>query len=115
MKKLFFAFLAMSFFFAMFIIPAIAQVDTTALPAHPISPENTPVPGSSTMEWVYWGIGIFIFLWETILRIIPTAKDWTLLGKIVNILNGIAYIFNGVGNAAKTQDGTKRAFKQKAT
>lgn len=109
MKKLI-SFLAM-IAFALLLMPVMAQVDTTAV-KHTLDPSTTPLPGAAWTEWVGWIIGILLFLWETILRIVPTAKDWTLVSKIISILNWIAGLFNGgLGNAAKMPNGVKGSFK----
>ncbi len=98
---------------AVFLLGAVglfAQVDSTVV-VHTLDPLNTPVPGGPWTDWIGWGIGIFLFLWDTVSRIIPTSKDWTVVGKVVTVLNWVASMFNGVGNAARRANGQKAAFK----
>jgi hypothetical protein len=89
------------------VIGAIAQ---TATVTTVIDPNAIPV-GGGWPEWTSWAIVVLLTLWEIVLRLVPTAKDWTLVSKIVTILNWIVSLINGIGNAAKTPAGKKAAFK----
>lgn len=93
----------------------IVQVDTVFTNPHTINANEIPL-GGTWQEWISFVIGALLFLWEVILRVVPTSKDWTIAGKIVTILDWIAGLFNkGVGNAAKV-DGAKGKFtKTKVT
>jgi hypothetical protein len=89
--------------------------DTVFTNPHTVNPNDIPL-GGGWQEWFTWGIGILLFVWEVILRVIPTSKDWTLFGKIVSILDWIAGLFNkGVGNAAKTDIGKGKFTKTKVS
>jgi len=115
MKKAIFLMLLMTVISFGAFADSIATVDTVFTNPHTVNPNDIPI-GGGWQEWITWGIGIILFLWEVVLRIIPTAKDWTIFGKIVSILDWIAGLFNkGVGNAAKTDIGRGKFTKTKVS
>lgn len=77
-----------------------------------ISSDSVPDAGSPVTEWIGWAIGIVLFLFDLFRRIVPTWKGWTIIGKIDDILDLIAKVFNGIGNRAKTTNGEKAVFKK---
>jgi hypothetical protein len=84
--------------------------DTVFVNPHTINANDVPV-GGTWSDWISFGIIALLTLWEIILRVVPTSKDWTIAGKIVTILDWVAGLFNrGVGNAAKTDSGAKGRF-----
>lgn len=110
MKKLIFLFVLLLIGVIGVFADSIVATDTTFANPHVIDPNAVPI-GGAWHEWVNWAIIVVLALWEIVLRIIPTSKDWTIISKVVSILNWIVSLFNGVGNAAKTTDGSKKAFK----
>lgn len=96
--------------FALLTIVVVGAIAQTATVTTVIDPNAIPV-GGTWPEWVSWAIVVVLTLWEIILRLVPTAKDWTLVNKIVTILNWIASLFNGIGNATKDNNGKKAVFK----
>ena len=87
-------------------LPLFAQADST----HIFDPSTTPLAGSGWQEWLSWAIGLILVIWEVIMRLVPSAKDLTIVSKIVSLLDWIAKLFNGVGNVTKTADGEKAKF-----
>ena len=69
-----------------------------------------PQKGSSPMSWIWWLSLVLSAVYELIVTIIPTTRNLKLLNVASNIINMIAKLFNGVGNAAKLPDGTVGAF-----
>ena len=89
---------------------AIAQ-DSVSV-AHTVSSDSIPGAGAPWTDWIGWAIGIVVFLFDIIRRIIPTWKGWTIIGKFDEFLDFIAKLFNGMGNKAKSVDGEKAVFKK---
>lgn len=108
MKKLIF------FLSLMLLVTASAFVfaQDTANVVRTISSDSVPAPGSLWTEWIGWAIGIVLFLFDLLRRIVPTWKGWTILGKVDEFLDFLAKLFNGVGNKAKTTNGQKAVFKK---
>lgn len=97
--------------FALLLVSAVvlgAVADSLVAP-------GPPPAGGSILEWLSWGIGIAIFLYEVIIRIVPTLTNNSIFHMIGVILDWIVKIFNGVGNKAKLPDGTTGAFKSVPT
>jgi hypothetical protein len=115
MKKLFLFLLLVACGLGAMADTVTSVTDTVFTNPHTVNPNDIPL-GGGWQEWFTWGIGILLFVWEVILRVIPTSKDWTLFGKIVSILDWIAGLFNkGVGNAAKTDIGKGKFTKTKVS
>jgi hypothetical protein len=91
-----------------------AMKDTVFVSPHVISPNDIPIGGTTT-AWLYWGIGIVLFLYEVIVRCIPSLSNNSFFHLIGVILDFVAGIFNGKGNLAKLPDGTVGAFKSVPT
>lgn len=108
MKKLF-LFLAL---ITLVIVSATVFAQDSTNVGRMISSDSVPQPGAPWTEWIGWAIGIVLFLFDVIRRIIPTWKGWTILGKLDELLDWIAKLFNGVGNKAKSPNGDKVAFKK---
>lgn len=110
MKKLIFLFALLMIASIGAIADTIVVHDTIFANPHTINPNDIPI-GGNWSEWMVWIVTALLALWEIMLRAIPTSKDWTIVGKIVSILNWIAGLFNGgIGNAAKTPSGNKAKF-----
>jgi hypothetical protein len=89
-----------------------AQVVT---PTHSINANDIPIGGTVT-QWIYWGLGIALFLYEVVCRFIPSSTNNSILHKIGVLLNFLVSLVNGgIGNAAKLPDGSTGTFKSTPT
>lgn len=98
------------------VVGAIAQtatVTTDTVFTNPaiIDPNAIPI-GGSVMDWLGWILGVVvIFVIQVILKVVPTWRSYDLVRWISTFSVLIAKWINGVGDAAKTEDGKKAVFK----
>lgn len=84
-----------------------AVADSTG---HVYDPSTIPGTGATWHEWGAFIISALFVIWETIVRLIPTANNWSIASWINKLLDFLAMIFNGVGNRTKMADGSKGVF-----
>ena len=110
MKKMYFLLLLVTVAFGAF-ADTIVMHDTIYASPAVLDPNQIPV-GGGWSDWVGWVFGVVVvFIVQVILKVVPTWRSYDLFRWISTFTALIAKIFNGVGDAAKTDNGKKAVFK----
>ena len=89
----------------------IVMHDTIYASPAVIDPNAIPI-GGTWQDWMGWVFGaVVLFIIQVILKAVPTWRSYDLFRWISTFTALIAKIFNGVGDAAKTDNGKKAVFK----
>ncbi|HOZ61991.1 MAG TPA: hypothetical protein PK914_07700 [Smithellaceae bacterium] len=110
MKKFMILFALLIIAFGAFADTIVVHDTIYASPAV-LDPNQIPV-GGGWSDWVGWVFGVVVvFIVQVILKVVPTWRSYDLFRWISTFTALIAKIFNGVGDAAKTDNGKKAVFK----
>jgi len=94
----------MKFLLVYIILFGIILVSCVPIPVH-ADVVNQIIPPCPTThnwyDWMLWCIPVLVLIYDVLMRLIPTLKDYTLINNIGRMLDYLSKQINGIGNAAK--------------